>query len=190
MRRNRLIATAEEMVGPYYPPTFLDADRNDLSKWAGLSVVPDGDVIELTGTIRDNTGQPVAPVLVEFWVANPAGHYERGGSTSPWFEGLGRHYCEDGVYRLTTVRPGSVEGRAVNVTVTIFCDGLSRLVTQIFFDDDPALGDDALLASVPSELRDRLVAAQEGTSERPLYRRDIILSGDGETPFFDDRDDL
>jgi protocatechuate 3,4-dioxygenase beta subunit len=177
------------MVGPYYPLAFLDADRNDLSRWEGLSVTPDGDIIVLTGTIRDVAGQPVGPVLVEFWQAGPTGRYDYEQPSLPWFEGLGRQYCDDGVYRLTTVRPGNVGERASHITITIFCDGLSRLVTQIFLGDDPRLPDDPLLLSVPAELRERLVATCEDAGDRSIYRRDIVLSGDGETPFFDDLGD-
>jgi protocatechuate 3,4-dioxygenase beta subunit len=185
MTTNRHIPTAEEMVGPYYPPAFLDADRHDLSRWDGLSVVPDGEVIVLTGTIRDIAGRPVAPILVEYWQADAEGRYAPDAAVSPWFDGLGRQYSDDGVYRLTTVRPGRAGGRASHVTVTLFCDGLSRLVTQIFFDDDPALAGDPLLRSMPAELGARLIATRQAGGDRPVYRRDIILNGADETPFFD-----
>ena len=188
MRGNTLVATAEEMVGPYYPPAFLDADRHDLSRWEGLSVVPEGQVVVLTGTIRDVAGRPVAPILVEYWQADANGRYHPRETTAPWFDGLGRQYCDDGVYRLTTVRPGRVAGRAAHVTITLFCDGLSRLVTQIFFDGDDGLASDPLLLSMPPELRDRLIAARHDGGDHPVFHRDIILSGADETPFFDDLD--
>ena len=41
---------------------------------------------------------------------------------------------------------------------------------------------DPVLDAVPAPLRERLVAKREGT----VYRFDIRLKGDGETPFFDD----
>ena len=189
MTANTLAATAEDTTGPYYPIAFLNADRHDLSRWDGLSVGPEGDVITLTGTVRDMDGRPVAPVLVEYWQADPAGRYPDGRHAPPaWFEGAGRQYCTDGVYRLTTVRPGG-GGRAAHVTLTIFCDGISRVVTQVFLPDDPALDHDPLLASVPAELRDRLVAVRDAEAEGAVYRRDIVLRGDSETPFFDDMAD-
>jgi len=41
---------------------------------------------------------------------------------------------------------------------------------------------DPVLDAVPSHLRQRLIAKKEGT----VYRFDIRLRGEGETPFFDD----
>ena len=45
-----------------------------------------------------------------------------------------------------------------------------------------ALIKDPVLNAVPADRRKRLVAQREGT----VYRFDIRLRGDGETPFFDD----
>jgi protocatechuate 3,4-dioxygenase alpha subunit len=192
---NRLAATLEDTVGPYFPPSFVDGFRHDLSRHPGMVVRPAGEVVRLTGTIRDVAGVPVAPVLVEYWQADAAGRYRTpidagDPALDPWFDGYGRQYCEDGRYSLTTVRPGAAAGdggRAPHVTLTIFCDGLAKLVTQIFFADEPGNGDDPLLASLPPELATRLIATREGEEDGiAVYRRDIVLRGAGETPFFDD----
>jgi protocatechuate 3,4-dioxygenase alpha subunit len=48
----------------------------------------------------------------------------------------------------------------------------------MFFDASK----DPVLDAVPSHLRGRLIAKRQGS----VYRFDIRLRGDGETPFFDD----
>ena len=80
-------------------------------------------------------------------------------------------------------------GRAPHITVTMFSDGITRLVTQIFFDDEPeANAQDPLLTSLPDELRERLIARRvEAPAEGPtVYEIAIVMRGPGETPFFDD----
>ena len=72
--------------------------------------------------------------------------------------------------------------------LTIFSDGIMRVVTQIFFEDETANKDDPLLQSLPKELRSRLIAKHddETVDGNKIYKIDIIMSGENETPFFDD----
>jgi protocatechuate 3,4-dioxygenase, alpha subunit len=52
----------------------------------------------------------------------------------------------------------------------------------VFFDDEPLNAIDPVLNSIPDEMvRGRLIAA----SRAGEYVIDIVLRGDGETPFFD-----
>ena len=58
-----------------------------------------------------------------------------------------------------------------------------RLVTTIFFSEGP----DPVFDCVPSALRPRLIARRDPSLDEeglPAYRFDVILRGDGETPFF------
>jgi len=69
--------------------------------------------------------------------------------------------------------------------VSVFARGLlHRLVTRIYFPDDPANAADPLLASIADPARRaRLIARSEpGTSG---LRFDLVLQGEGETPFLD-----
>ena len=184
-----LPATQEEMVGPYYPPRFLLEDPARLDKALGLSVRPEGEPIVLSGAVLDLHGKPVAPILVEFWQADASGKLRVPGETAvdPWFDGYARQYCTDGSFELRTVKPGAVsDARAPHVTVTLFCDGVSRLVTQVFFDDEPANARDPLLLDLPEALRDRLIARRQPGDGPPRYLIDIVMRGERETPFFDD----
>ena len=59
---------------------------------------------------------------------------------------------------------------------------MHRSVTRIYFADEAAANrEDAVLASVPPERRETLLA----TPTDDGYRFDIHLQGDGETVFFD-----
>ena len=76
--------------------------------------------------------------------------------------------------------------RAPHLRLTIFASGIDRLVTQVFFEDEALNASDPVLLSIPDAVvRDRLIARKQGQLE---YALDIVLRGDGETPFFDDWD--
>ncbi|HMI58375.1 MAG TPA: hypothetical protein VK511_10020, partial [Gemmatimonadaceae bacterium] len=59
---------------------------------------------------------------------------------------------------------------------------LTRLVTRVYFADEPSTADDPILSLVPANRRDTLIAKREGGDR---YRFDLVLQGDGETVFFD-----
>ena len=197
---NLLDPTPEESIGPYYPLAFLDGEPKDLSKpQDGMVVAPIGLPIVLSGRVLDVSGEPVDLALLEFWQADSNGELRlpansRSSAVDPWFVGLARQYCRSGTFELKTIMPGralwgegSQQRRAPHITVTLFCDGINRLVTQVFFEGEPGNNHDPLLESVPPHLRSRLVASRHG--EDGLVRRyqwDIVLRGDAETPFFDD----
>lgn len=198
---NRLAPLAEDTVGPYYPYSFLDGDRSDLTRLHyGLSVGPKGRKIVLRGRLLDSDGQPVDDALIEFWQANAAGILRTPASDGdpdldPFFDGFGRLVTTTEPFAFKTVKPGAIPGwngmaaRAPHITLTIFSDGITRLVTQVFFDDEAeANANDPLLVSLPPELRARLIAKRTGPAGDgvTLYEIAIVMRGAGETPFFDD----
>lgn len=198
---NRLAPLAEDTVGPYYPYSFLDGDRSDLTLLhRGLSVGPQGKPIIVRGRLLDCEGQPVEDALLEFWQANAAGilrtpAMQDDPRLDPYFDGFGRLITTLEPFTFKTIKPGAIvarEGmaaRAPHITLTIFSDGITRLVTQIFFDDElEANARDPLLESLPAELRGRLVARlTSARSDGPaIYDITIVMRGTDETPFFDD----
>ena len=88
--------------------------------------------------------------------------------------------------------PGSIDTgaapRAPYLTLTIFSDGISRLVTQVFFEDDPRNARDPVLSALPPALAERLIAGRvsDGAARVPVYAIAIRMRGERETPFFDD----
>ena len=73
--------------------------------------------------------------------------------------------------------------QAPHINVSIFARGLlKRLVTRIYFPDDPLNADRRVLNSVAPERRSTLVARVE---QPGVLRFDIVLQGENETVFFD-----
>lgn len=166
----RLTPTAEMTLGPFFPREFAQG-ANDLTLVAGKRA--DGEVIEITGTVSELDGKPLDNVVVEIWQADARGRFD-----NPNFFGWGRAATDaKGVYSFRTIRPGRVQGRAPHINFLVLYSGLMRqLQTTMFFEKaaDPVLD---LVRH-----RERLVAKREGT----VYRFDVRLRGEGETPFFDD----
>ncbi len=181
--------TPSQTVGPFF--AILVPEQGRLSLLAGN---PPGPRIALEGAIRDGSGLPVPDALVEIWQANAAGcwnHPEDAGSTGrdPTFDGFGRvHTDSEGGFTIETVKPGPVPGpgsrrQAPHLLVGLFARGLlTRLVTRIYFDDEPSNEQDPILARVPPDRRPTLVAARVAAG---CYRHAIVLQGSGETVFFD-----
>ena len=73
--------------------------------------------------------------------------------------------------------------QAPHIAVTLMARGmLHRVVTRIYFaDEEEANAEDPVLALVPADRRDTLMA----TPDDGGYRFDIRLQGPGETVFFD-----
>lgn len=186
---NRLTPTNEDTLGPYYPISLCDNDSMDLTEIrTGIIHEPQGEKIIINGSIKDINGKLAHGCLLEFWQANANGIYrtpdnETHPDLDPWFNGYARHRTKDGNFSLTSIKPGACENRAPNITLTIFSDGIMRVVTQLFFEGDPANESDPLLLSIPKELSERLMIKSTGKNE---YSIDIIMAGDNETPFFDD----
>jgi protocatechuate 3,4-dioxygenase alpha subunit len=63
---------------------------------------------------------------------------------------------------------------------------LVHAFTRLYFSDEAqANARDPVLASVPAERRDTLIARREASAGGVVYRFDIHMQGDRETVFFD-----
>ncbi len=188
--------SAEDTLGPYFPIWFGDDFSSDLTvPKKGIVCKPRGEVIVLKGRLLDKHGDSIPAATVEFWQANADGRYRTHDNAEdpdldPNFHGFGRLRTSVEGFEYRTVKPGKSDDLAPHIAMTIFCDGISRVVTAIFFDDaaeDNAR--DALLQSLPESDRGLLVARRNnhgGAGGAIHYEIDIVMSGDGETPFFDD----
>ncbi len=196
--------TPEATIGPFFPGAFVEEMPQDL--WNVSPLVahhPRGQAIVVLLRAIDGMGRPVPSLIVESWQANALGRYRHPQDRSerpldPQFDGFARlRTSDDGTIRFATIKPGPHpvrEGgallRAPHLRLTIFASGIDRVVTQIFFDDEPLNESDPVLSSIADPLvRDRLIARR-----RPVidagglveYALDIVLRGDLETPFFED----
>jgi protocatechuate 3,4-dioxygenase alpha subunit len=157
---------------------------HDLLHQAPVKNDPQGDPIELRGRVLDAAGAAVPDAMLEIWQADAAGHCAATGG----FIGFGRaSTSEAGEYRFLTLRPGRVPGpgnslQAPHVAIGVFGRGLlKRLVTRLYFADDPANEEDPILQLVPAARRPTLMAKRRDGS----WHFDIHLQGEQETVFFD-----
>ncbi len=165
----RLTPTAEMTLGPFFPPEFAQG-ANDLTL-----TLEKAEAIEIVGRVTQMDGRPLDNLVLEIRQADSRGRYD-----NPAFPGWGRAATDaQGMYRFRTIKPGAPQGRIPHVNFLLLYSGLMRqLQTVMFFE----LGKDPVLDAVPEALRERLVARREGT----VYRFDLRLRGEKETPFFDD----
>jgi protocatechuate 3,4-dioxygenase alpha subunit len=165
----RLVPTGEMTLGPFFPREFAEG-ANDLA--AG---VKQGEVIEITGRVTQLDGKALDNLVIEIWQADSEGRFD-----NPAFFGWGRAATDaNGVYRFRTIKPGAYGERAPHINFLLLYSGLMRQLQTVMFFSPAA---DPVLGAVPAAVRDRLIARREGT----VYRFDIRLRGDAETPFFDD----
>lgn len=185
--------TPSQTAGLFLAPALLreDAVRNILTQPETV-----GERIRIEGRILDGNGAPVPDALVEIWQANAHGRYNHPADSGPApldpsFTGFGRSdTAEDGRYRFETVKPGPVPFdaqrlQAPHISVTLFVRGLpNRLVTRLYFEDEPTNASDPILQYVPEDHRVTLLARRQWEEAVAVYRFDIILQGAGETAFF------
>ncbi len=191
---NAFLPTNEDTCGPYFPIYFRDESLEDLTRIdRGVVASATGRHIILRGRVLDRHGDLANGVVMEFWQANAKGVYrtpatEGHPDIDPWFNGYGRLRSASGEYEFRTIMPGAVGERAPNITITIFSDGINRVVTQAFFEDEPGNDSDPLLAILDETDKAKLIARHDGRTAdgAEVYLLDIVMAGEGETPFFDD----
>ncbi len=173
----------------------LFPEAHDVLNASSPTGTPQGEAIEIAGRVFDGNGETIPDAMIEIWQANAAGRYQGGDDgrdgvpLDPNFVGFGRSSTSaDGVYRFRTIRPGRVPGpgnslQAPHLAVSVFGRGLlKRLVTRLYFADGEGNEVDPILALVPEERRDTLIARK---GDDGAWWLDIVLQGEKETVFFD-----
>ncbi len=199
----RIPQSLTELTGPG-PVVALGATEDaDLTTNAGTGGEAIGARIIIAGRLLEQRdGQALPGSLLEIWQANAAGRYAHRRETDvrapldPHFTGVGRcTTTADGRYRFTTVRPGPYPWgnhpnawRPAHIHFSVLGPSLgSRLVTQMYFPDDPLLSRDPVFTSVPAHARHRLVARYDHDLTEPGwalgYRFDLVVRGLVATPF-------
>ncbi len=185
----RLLQTPSQTVGPFFKPALIRSGQESL-----VTASTRGERVAIEGCVIDGDGAAVSDAMIELWQANADGCYdhpedlqERAPHSD--FHGFGRAATDGrGRFRFHTIKPGPVARsetalQAPHIDVSIFARGLlKRLVTRIYFPDEPLNASDAVLNAVAPARRSTLVAQLE----RPgVLRFDIVLQGEHETVFFD-----
>jgi protocatechuate 3,4-dioxygenase, beta subunit len=163
---------------------------------------PLGEKIVVAGRVTDEDGAPVRSSLVEVWQCNAAGRYfhekdQHDAPLDPNFFGFGKFTTDDdGRYRFITIKPGPYPWgnhdkawRPAHIHFSLFGNVLAqRLVTQMYFGNDPLFAYDPIYQSIGDPAaRERLSArlAMEHTvgAEMLGYEFNITLRGAQATPF-------
>lgn len=129
----------------------------------------DGDPARIHGRVLDTSGVPVDGAVLDVWGTNRNGLYENVDPSQPDYNLRGRFRSgADGRYDLWTAKPVSYPipsdgpvGELLTVTerhnmrpahfhVIASADGYRTIVTELFTDDDPYLGSDAVFGVKPS----------------------------------------
>ncbi|MBP2471691.1 protocatechuate 3,4-dioxygenase beta subunit [Crossiella equi] len=194
-----------EVTGPVLGPGRLGELDHDLTRQHAGE--PIGQRIIVHGRLLDGDGRPVRNSLIELWQANAAGRYKHVNDrwpapVDPNFDGTGRALTDnEGRYEFTTIKPGAYPWknhlnawRPAHIHFSVFGTAFTqRLVTQMYFPEDPLFGQDPIFNSVPDEkARQRMVSRFDLDRTRPdwalAYEFDIVLRGP-EASVFEDEDE-
>ncbi|KXU86985.1 protocatechuate 3,4-dioxygenase subunit alpha [Paraburkholderia monticola] len=188
--------TPSQTVGPYFAyglcPQQYDFDYKSLFTNVLADREAAGEHITIVGQVFDGDGKVVGDAMIEMSQVDSNGHYpeSREEILKTGFHGFARVGTGTDAHKrfiVETVKPGRASpGDAPHIDVILTMRGmLLHTFTRIYFEDEAqANGQDAVLASVPAERRDTLIARRvSGTAN--VYRFDIHMQGDKETVFFD-----
>ena len=184
-----LPVTSYQTVGPYFKIGLEAFYRNDLT-----NPNTPGRIVEVTGAVLDADRAPVPDAVLEIWHADSSGRYMVQPQAKPFddtFIGFGRVPTnEAGEFQFRTIKPGAIQAsgpelQAPHILVSVFMRGLLyRLITRIYFSDEPGNANDPVLRSVEQHRRGSLIAqADPGRPDR--YEWNIYLQGENETVFFE-----
>ena len=190
----RRVVSPGSTTGPYFPRDFSDGSE-DLTLRDGHTAR--GQHLVLTGRVLELDAKPTWNIVLEIWQPDASGVFRhpldpRAAEADPGFWGWGRaRTAKDGWYRFKTILPGAYGKRSPHINCTVLGIGLTRrLLTTIFFSATPDAVSDPVLDCVSDPARRRRLFAKRDPSldadGLPAYRFDIILRGEGETPFFVD----
>jgi len=192
--------TLSELTGPVYGHNPIGPTDNDLT--LHFAEAPQGERIIVAGRVLDEDGRGVPNALVEVWQANAGGRYRHTRDNHPApidpnFLGAGRAVTDDaGSYRFVSIKPGAYPWRnhhnawrPAHIHFSLFGSAfVTRLVTQMYFPNDPLIPLDPILQSIPdADARTRLVSQFDLSLTEPEwalgYRFDVVLRGRRATYF-------
>ncbi|HEY5636531.1 MAG TPA: protocatechuate 3,4-dioxygenase subunit beta [Burkholderiales bacterium] len=194
----RRAPTRSELTGPR-PASRVALLGGDIAGHGAAQAI--GQLMLLRGRVLDEDGSPVGGALVEIWQANAAGRYihpndDDHAPVDERFYGAARLLtAEDGSFELRTVKPGAYPvpssggwWRPPHIHFSVFGRvWLSRLVSQMYFPDDPLNAQDRILNAVAdAEARQRLLARLVPPAKAPgnalAFEHEIVVRGARATP--------
>ena len=195
-----------ELTGPLLGVDRMTEGDDDLT--AQHAGAPLGQRIIVHGRVLGPDGRPVRNGLVEVWQANAAGRYRHEADAHPApidpnFSGAGRCLTDDdGRYRFVTIKPGAYPWqnhanawRPAHIHFSLFGRNFTqRLITQMYFPDDPLFDRDPIFNSIPDPaVRRRTISTFDFSETVPewalAFSWDIVLGGRAATPLEEEDDD-
>jgi protocatechuate 3,4-dioxygenase beta subunit len=200
----RIQPTLTETTGPagcwdaLMGPSVADLTTQHVRR---TGAAPIGQRIIVAGRVLDDRFRPVPHTVIEIWQANAAGRYihvrdQWDAPIDPNFTGAGHVVTDaEGRYRFVTLRPGAYPWgnhrnawRPAHIHLSLLGPAFAtRLVTQLYFPDDPLIEIDPIANAVPMPYRQRMVARFDLETTKPNwalgYLFDIVLKGREQTPF-------
>jgi protocatechuate 3,4-dioxygenase beta subunit len=152
--------TPGQVLGPFYPLGELSQSA-DLTRLPGRSGRAEGQVLNVMGRVLNLSGAPVPNARVEIWQANAYGRYSHPSDTNPApldpnFEGAALLTTDsEGRYRFKTIKPAAYPAgpnrfRPAHIHFQV-SGRQDRLVTQMYFENDPYNNTDPPLNSVAAK---------------------------------------
>jgi protocatechuate 3,4-dioxygenase beta subunit len=138
--------TPGQILGPFYPLKELPRSA-DLTRVPGRTGHAAGQVLNVMGHVLNLAGEPVRNATVEVWQANSYGRYTHPSDDNPApldpnFDGSAILSTDsDGQYRFKTIKPAAYPAgpnliRPAHIHFQV-SGRQDRLVTQMYFENDP-----------------------------------------------------
>jgi catechol 1,2-dioxygenase len=182
--------TASNPEGPLYveDPPWREKPVKLYEEYEGMG---DDDPLFFRGRVTSLDGTPLPDAVIDIWQTGPAGGYDIWDENQPDGNFRGRWRVEeaDGSYEFETMLPkpytvptdgptgryleamGQHPWRPAHVHFKVDAPGHRRLVTQVFFPDDPYLENDTIGA-----VKSALVRPVEREGDHLTCTFDIVLS--------------
>jgi catechol 1,2-dioxygenase len=158
-------ALETSVLGPFYRAgSPLEPNGANIARGDG-----DGEPAHIHGRVLDLRGRAIAGAELDVWGTNASGLYENVDPAQPDYNLRGRfHAAQDGSYEFWTVKPvsypipddgpvgdllaatGRHNMRPAHLHVIAAAKGYRTIVTELYTDDDPYLGSDAVFGVKPS----------------------------------------
>jgi len=162
------VFTPSIILGPFYPQIKLPEQDPDLTVLAGKQQHAAGEVVYLEGRVSNLEGEPVSGARISIWQANTHGRYSHKSDQNPApldpnFQGFGSQTTDpEGRYRFKTIKPGAypapvVGMRAPHIHFEVEAK-YDRLITQMFFPNEPLNDQDHFLQFVKGPYREAVIA--------------------------------
>lgn len=175
--------TPEQTAGPYYPPIadrFRDTDWN-LVRIKGQVQRAGGEILHLTGLVRDVGGNPIRDQILEIWQCDANGRYLHHNDTGPHakrdaaFQGYGAvRTSRDGGFRFRTIVPVSYPGRTPHIHLRLSHPTGGYLVSQLYIMGDTRNRKDGVFRRLSRDQQD-VVSMRLSKNSDGSRRTNILL---------------